>query len=85
MGMLSNPVKDVKRLNEIFSILIKYGFGDVLRRMGLANTVEQASRLMRAPISNEMLNMKPPQRFRCAIEEMATPRGSAGSARPRSR
>ena len=70
MGMLSNPVKDVKRLNEIFSILIKYGFGDMLRRMGLANTVEQASRLMRAPISNEMLNMRPPQRFRSAIEEM---------------
>ncbi|MEE2730099.1 MAG: AarF/UbiB family protein [Pseudomonadota bacterium] len=70
MGMLSNPVKDVKRLNEIFSILIKYGFGDVLRRMGLANTVEQASRLMRTPISNQMLNMQPPERFRCAIEEM---------------
>ncbi|RLU01014.1 MAG: ABC transporter [Ketobacter sp.] len=68
--MLSNPVKDVRRLNEIFSILIKYGFGDMLRRMGLANTAEQASRLMRSPISNEMLNMRPPQRFRCAIEEM---------------
>lgn len=70
MGMLSNPVKDVKRLNEIFSILIKYGFGDVMRRMGLSNMVEQGSRLIRAPISNEMLNMKPPERFRCAIEEM---------------
>jgi ubiquinone biosynthesis protein len=70
MGMLTNPAKDIKRLNDIFSILIKYGFGDVLRRMGLSNTVEQASRLMRAPISNEMLNMKPPARFRCAIEEM---------------
>ncbi|HCB41004.1 MAG TPA: ABC transporter, partial [Gammaproteobacteria bacterium] len=70
MGMLSNPVKDVKRLNEIVSILIKYGFGDMMRRMGLSNTVEQASRLIRSPISNEMLNMKPPARFRCAIEEM---------------
>ncbi|HAG94561.1 MAG TPA: ABC transporter, partial [Gammaproteobacteria bacterium] len=68
--MLSNPVKDVKRLNEIVSILIKYGFGDMMRRMGLSNTVEQASRLIRSPISNEMLNMKPPARFRCAIEEM---------------
>ncbi|WP_199767915.1 ABC1 kinase family protein [Ketobacter alkanivorans] len=70
MGMLSNPVKDVKRLNEIFSILIKYGFGDMMRRMGLSNTVEHTSRFMRAPISNELLNMKPPERFRCAIEEM---------------
>jgi len=68
--MLTNPVKDVKRLNEIFSILIKYGFGDMMRRMGLSNTVEQASRFIRAPISNELLNMKPPERFRCAIEEM---------------
>lgn len=70
MGVLSNPTRDIKRLNEIFSILIKYGFGDVLRRMGLSSTVEQASKLIRAPISNEMLNMKPPERFRCAIEEM---------------
>ncbi len=70
MGMLSNPARDIKRLNEIFSILVKYGFGDMLRRMGLSSTVEQASKMIRAPISNEMLNMKPPERFRCAIEEM---------------
>lgn len=70
MGMLYNPARDIKRLNEIFSILIKYGFGDMLRRMGLSSTVEQASKVMRAPISNEMLHMKPPARFRCAIEEM---------------
>lgn len=70
MGMLTNPARDIKRFNEIVSILIKYGFGDMLRRLGLSTAVEQGSKLIRAPISNDLLNMKPPARLRCAIEEM---------------
>lgn len=70
MNIIPSPGRDIKRINEIISILLKYGFGDVLRRLGLAGFVEQTSKMIRAPISNEMLNMEPPQRLRCAIEEM---------------
>lgn len=30
-------MRDLRRLHEIASILIRYGFGDMVRRMGLSN------------------------------------------------
>lgn len=62
--------KDIKRVNEILSILIRYGLGDMMRRMGLSDLMEQAGRLVRSSADHEFLSMEPPQRVRCAIEEM---------------
>ncbi|WP_341646302.1 hypothetical protein [Thauera sp. SDU_THAU2] len=35
-------MRDLGRLHEIASILVRYGFGDIVRRMGLANALERA-------------------------------------------
>lgn len=40
-------VRDVGRLYDIASILIRYGFGDMVRRMGLADSLERAGRALR--------------------------------------
>jgi 2-octaprenylphenol hydroxylase (EC 1.14.13.-) len=37
-------VRDLGRLQDIASILIRYGFGDLVQRMGLANALERAGR-----------------------------------------
>ncbi len=66
---LINTGKDIKRLNEIIAVLLKYGFGDLLRRIGLSFLVEQASKLVRSQ-GSQYLSMKPPERARRALEEL---------------
>jgi len=65
-----NTGRDLRRLNELTGILLKYGFADMIRRLGLASSVEQASKLMRQSVDRDMLNMKPGARLRHALEEM---------------
>jgi len=39
-------VRDLGRLQEIARVLVRYGFGDVARRIGLAGALERAGRLV---------------------------------------
>ena len=39
-------VRDLGRLQEIASVLIRNGFGDLVRRIGLADVLERAGRLL---------------------------------------
>jgi len=62
-------VRDLGRLQEIAGVLIRYGFGDLVRRIGLAAALERAGRLLhwgepaRAPLTA-------PQRVRLAMQEL---------------
>ena len=38
--------RDLGRLHEIASVLIRYGFGDIVRRMGMANALERAGKML---------------------------------------
>lgn len=62
--------KDIRRVNELAAILLKYGFGDIIRRLELATPVEQAGKLVRQSVDRDLLTMKPAERLRCAMEEM---------------
>lgn len=62
--------RDLRRLNEIATILFRYGFADLVRRLGLARVLEQAGRLVRQPTTPSYLAMEPPERLRHALEEM---------------
>ena len=62
--------KDFRRANVIAGILLKYGFGDMIRRLGLAAPMEQAGKLVRHTVDRDMLTMPPAARLRCALEEM---------------
>lgn len=62
--------KDLRRLNELSNILIKYGFGDLIRRLGLADSLDRAGKLIRYQMAEDFLHMEPPERARRAMEEM---------------
>ena len=63
-------VRDLGRLHDIASILIRYGFGDLVRRMGLANALERAGRALHWNEAEELAHLPPPARVRRALEEM---------------
>ena len=62
--------KDLRRANTLAGILFRYGFGDVIRRLGLAAPLEQAGKLVRQGIDRDLLTMPPAERLRRALEEM---------------
>ena len=61
-------VRDLGRLQEIASVLIRYGFGDVVRRIGLADVLERAGRLLHWTNAEGRLRMSAATRVRRALE-----------------
>ena len=57
-------------MNELAAILLKYGFADVIRRLGLSAPVEHAGKLVRSSMKPDMLRMGTAERLRHAMEEM---------------
>lgn len=62
--------RDLRRLHEIASVLIRYGLGDLVRRMGLANALERAGRVLLWKHAEEYAHMEPHVRVRRALEEL---------------
>lgn len=62
--------RDIGRLNDIASILIRYGFGDMVHRLGLAGALERAGKILHWKEISELTHMEPPERVRRALEEM---------------
>lgn len=63
-------MRDLGRLHEIASILVRYGFGDIVRRMGLANALERAGTALHWREAADFAHMTPPERVRRALEDM---------------
>ena len=63
-------VRDLGRLNDIASVLIRYGFGDMVRRMGLANALERTGRALHWHEAEELAHLDPPARVRRAMEAL---------------
>ena len=62
-------VRDLGRLQEIASVFVRHGFGDLVRRSGMAGVLERAGRLLHWG-GEERHVLKPPQRLRCALQEL---------------
>ncbi len=65
-----SAMRDLGRLHDLASILIRYGFGDVVRRLGLEPVLERAGRALNWTRFEELLHLDPPQRVRKAMEDM---------------
>lgn len=63
-------VRDLPRLQEIASVLIRYGWGDVVRALGIANLLERAGRLLHWQTTNEITALDLPVRIRLALTEL---------------
>ena len=65
-----SAVRDIGRLHDLASILIRYGFGDVVRRMGLVDLLARAGRVLHWKYAQEQPYLESPERVRRAMEEM---------------
>jgi ubiquinone biosynthesis protein len=63
-------VRDLPRLHEITSVLIRYGWGDIVRILGIARMLERAGRLLRWQSSNEIQQLDLPVRIRLALTDL---------------
>jgi len=63
-------VRDLSRLHEISSVLIRYGWGDVVRLLGVSHLLERAGRLLHWQTSNEITQLDLPVRIRLALTEL---------------
>lgn len=62
--------RDLGRLHEIASILIRFGFGDLVRRLGMGAVLEKAGKTLRWQEIEELARLKPPERIRCVLEKL---------------
>ncbi len=65
-----SAARDLGRLHDIASILIRYGFSDLVRRLGMANVLERAGKVLHWQEAGELARLEPPARVRRALEEM---------------
>ncbi len=63
-------VRDLPRLHEITLVLIRYGWGDVVRLMGIAHMLERAGRLLHWQTRSEISQLDLPVRIRLAMTEL---------------
>ena len=63
-------VRDLGRLQEIAGVLIRYGFGDMVRRIGMSAALERTGRMLHWDDPEAMAHMAPPERVRCALQDL---------------
>jgi ubiquinone biosynthesis protein len=65
-----SAARDLGRLHTILGVLIRHGFGDTVRRLGLADTLERAGHALRWDSAADLARLAPPVQVRLAIEEL---------------
>ena len=63
-------VRDLPRLHEIASVMIRYGWGDLVRVLGISGVLERAGRILHWHSSDEISQLDAPVRIRRALEEL---------------
>ena len=63
-------VRDLPRLHEIASVMIRYGWGDLVRVLGISGVLERTGRILHWQSSNEISQLDAPVRIRRALEEL---------------
>ena len=62
--------RDMGRLNQILGVLIRHGFGDSVRRLGLADRLERAGHALKWDHAADLARLEPPVQLRLALEEL---------------
>ncbi len=62
--------RNMGRLNQILGVFIRHGFGDSVRRLGLADRLERAGHALRWDHAADLARLEPPVQVRLAIEEL---------------
>lgn len=62
--------RDIGRINEIAGVLVRHGFGDTVRRLGLADRLERAGHAVKWETAADLARIEPPVQVRLALEEL---------------
>ncbi len=62
--------RDLKRLNEIAGVLIRHGFGQTVRRLGLADALQRAGHRLNHEHAADLARLAPPEQLRRTLEEL---------------
>ena len=62
--------RDLRRLNEIAVVLVRHGFGDTVRRLGLTDLLARAGHALRVEGAADLARLEPPVQVRKAMEEL---------------
>ena len=62
--------RDLGRLNTILGVLIRHGFGDSVRRLGMTDHLERAGHALRWDTAADLARLEPPVQVRLAMEEL---------------
>ena len=65
-----SAARDLGRLHEISMVLIRWGFGDLVRRMGLSHTLEKAGRALNWTDVELLADSEPPERVCRVLQEL---------------
>ena len=66
-----SAMRDLPRLHEISSVLIRHGLGDTVSRLGIAGMLERAGQMLHfGEAAAEAVRLEPAQRVRIALEEL---------------
>lgn len=65
-----NAARDLGRVQDIAAVLVRYGFGDLVRRIGMAGALERAGKVLHWSRVEELARLKPPERIRRILEEL---------------
>ena len=65
-----SAARDLGRLQDIAAVLIRYGFGDLVQRIGMSNALEKAGRVLHWKKAEEVARLQPPERLRRVMEEL---------------
>jgi len=65
-----SAARDLGRLQEIAVVLIRYGFGDVVQRVGMAGALEKAGKALHWGSGDEPGPMRTPERLRRVLEDL---------------
>ncbi|UXY14019.1 AarF/UbiB family protein [Chitiniphilus purpureus] len=63
-------MRDLPRVREIISVLMRHGLGNLVQRLGLTRGLERGADLLNLPGNHEIQSLEAPVRVRRALEEL---------------
>jgi ubiquinone biosynthesis protein len=70
VSVVFSVARELPRLREISSVLIRHGLGDLVRRAGVATLLEHAGQVLQWGQAGDTVHLEPQQRARLAFEQL---------------
>ena len=65
-----SAARDLGRVQDIAAVLIRYGFGDLVQRVGMSGALEKAGKALHWKKAEELARLTSPERMRRVLEEL---------------